>query len=41
MVKVGVMVRLGVIVGVGVSVISGTKTGVLRSNKSLRIQPPA
>ena len=41
MVKVGVMVGVDVIVGVGVNVISGMKTGVLRSNKSLRIQPPS
>ena len=31
----------GVIVGVGVSVTSGTNTGVRRSNRSLRIQPPS
>ena len=36
-----VTVGVKVIVGVGVSVISGMKTGVLRSNRSLRIQPPS
>ena len=40
-VNVGVMLGVKVIVGVGVNVISGTKTGMLKSNRSLRIQPPS